>query len=278
MLQVKNITPHKEHLDEHVFDFAEEETIGRALFEDDIDYLQHLLASQPEEGKKLFGNVHTFFDFALHFEKHEANRIEIAALFGSVKCFKYLMMNGDELNDDTCRFAIAGGNTEIIHLCEQKRLQFRDCLYVAVCYHRYELFEWLDDHFYFKDIPITTYLNLLAEPLFYLYAEPGQEIEIEDITGDTPINYAARFFHIGIVQYLYEKCNANVNTRNDFDRTPVFSAAMNGSLDIVKYLHETCHAKVEIIDLYDNTIIDIAKLFKHPNIIKYIRDDCHANI
>ena len=62
-------------------------------------------------------------------EDIKKNRIGASAFLGSIKCFKYLMMNGDEINEDTCRFAVAGGNNEIIHLCEQKGLQFDNCLF-----------------------------------------------------------------------------------------------------------------------------------------------------
>ena len=72
---------------------------------------------------------------------------ECSALFGSVKCFKYLMLSGEEINKDVCKLAIAGGNIEIVHLCEQKGLSFEKCLNFSIYFHRFELFEWINSHF-----------------------------------------------------------------------------------------------------------------------------------
>ena len=40
---------HTEYIDNHVFDFAEEGTIESAIFEDNIELLQQLLAVLPSE-------------------------------------------------------------------------------------------------------------------------------------------------------------------------------------------------------------------------------------
>ena len=52
MLEVKNIFPSSGETIEHIFDFAEEGTVGRAIFEDNIELLQQLLAIQHDEGKE----------------------------------------------------------------------------------------------------------------------------------------------------------------------------------------------------------------------------------
>ena len=94
MLQVKNIIPCVDDTKKHIFDFAEEGTVGRAIFEDNIELLQQLLAVHPDEGKENIFFIDLFFPYNTHFERRKANRIEVSALFGSVKCFKYLMMKG----------------------------------------------------------------------------------------------------------------------------------------------------------------------------------------
>ena len=167
MLQVKNILPSGKYTYKHIFDFSEEGTIGRAIFEDNIELLQQLLADHPDEGKEEIFYIRNFFPFNEQFTKYKANRIEVAALFGSIKCFKYLMMNGDEINEDTCKFAVAGGNIEIIHLCEQKGLQFEDCLFISTLYHRFEIFEWLNTHFEYEEINLSKFIKHYNEPLFY---------------------------------------------------------------------------------------------------------------
>ena len=69
--------------------------------------------------------------------------IEFAAFYGSVKCFKYFLLNNAKLKPSICKFAVAGGNYEIIHILEQKNLSFEDCFRLSVEYHRYEITDWL---------------------------------------------------------------------------------------------------------------------------------------
>ena len=107
MLQDKNIIPSDLSEDNHIFDFAEEGTVGRAIFEDNIDSLQQLLVTQNEEEEEQIFDLEYFLRDSL-FKIMDANRIELAALFGSIKCFKYLMMNGEEINERTCKFAVSG--------------------------------------------------------------------------------------------------------------------------------------------------------------------------
>ena len=47
-------------------------------------------------------------------------KISIDAFFGSIKCFNFLLLNESKL-ENTFKYAISGGDLEIIHLCEQKR-------------------------------------------------------------------------------------------------------------------------------------------------------------
>ena len=123
MLQVKGILPKDEYFqNEHVFDFAEKGTVGRAIFDDDVDSLIEILSTQTKEESRKMINI---YEFSQVFEDvDEASPLECAALFGSAKCFKYLMMSEEEVSKETCYYAIAGGNSEIVRLCEQKGISF----------------------------------------------------------------------------------------------------------------------------------------------------------
>lgn len=69
--------------------------------------------------------------------------IEYAAFFGSVKCFKYLLLNGAILTPNIAKFAVGGGNNEIIRICEQKKCDFKDTVQVAIKHHHWEILKWL---------------------------------------------------------------------------------------------------------------------------------------
>ena len=122
------------------------------------------------------------------------------------------MMNGDEINKNTCKFAVAGGNNEIIHLCEQKGLQFDDCLFISSLYHRFEIFEWLNTHFEYEEIILSELIKYYNEPLFYMYSLLGSNVEAKDNYGRTPINWASLNGRLEVVKYLYETCHANIET------------------------------------------------------------------
>ena len=88
------------------------------------------------------------------FVNHNPTLIHFASFFGSVKCFKFLFLNKDKLSlsDDRhmklVHFAVAGGNTEIIHILEQSETLFSRTLPISIEYNHYELFEWLYEKFY----------------------------------------------------------------------------------------------------------------------------------
>ena len=105
----------------------------------DVEKLKQLLITPTEDGTSEKIDIHLFTPIMILGRK--GNQLEVSALFGSVKCFKYLMISGEEANENICKYAIAGGNIEIIHICEQNGLQFDNCLDVSSFYHRYELFE-----------------------------------------------------------------------------------------------------------------------------------------
>lgn len=75
--------------------------------------------------------------------------LQIAAFFGSLKCFKYLLLNGADLrcNDfegkTIAQFAVAGGNNEIIRILHQSNVSFSGTLQVAALFHRNEIFCWI---------------------------------------------------------------------------------------------------------------------------------------
>lgn len=47
-------------------------------------------------------------------------------MFGSVKCFKYFLLNGFKLDDNSMGCAILGGEAEIIHNIEQNGFKVKN--------------------------------------------------------------------------------------------------------------------------------------------------------
>jgi len=77
--------------------------------------------------------------------------INIAALFGSINIFKYLIVNHCEISNATFRNAIISRNIEIIRLCIQNDASFTiesitDYLNVIIGSHNYELFDMINSN------------------------------------------------------------------------------------------------------------------------------------
>ena len=85
------------------------------------------------------------FDFK--YKCRKINMLDIAAYYGSVACFKYLMLNNTPFSKRICAYAIAGGNSEIIHLIENTYLEqnfaCKVCFEMSIAYHRYDISDWL---------------------------------------------------------------------------------------------------------------------------------------
>ena len=106
--------------------------IIEAVKEDKIEVLQEKAASPNFKWKylsKIKRNRHTIDNV------NDNSPAQIAAEYGAIKCFKYMLINNVEL---ICisNSAIKGGNEEIIRLCEQKGLKFNRQMCTALeSYH-----------------------------------------------------------------------------------------------------------------------------------------------
>ena len=52
------------------------------------------------------------------FEYYYISLIDFCCFFGSLKCFKYLLLNKGKITEKTLKYSIAGGNQEIINILQ----------------------------------------------------------------------------------------------------------------------------------------------------------------
>ena len=117
---------------------------------DDLDSLTTFLNNHNEiEIDKFLIEKNIYERCDMIIEK-KCTMIDCSAFFGSIKCFKYLFSNS-KTTFSTFKFAIMGGNIEIIHLIENKFDDITstiktDTIFTLSCsikYHRTSIFEWL---------------------------------------------------------------------------------------------------------------------------------------
>lgn len=118
-----------------------------SLKKDDVDKLQSIISKIPKD----LTNVKITDDIFNDIINGNPSYINYSAGFGSIKCFKYLLLNQHEIDADTLKFAIFGGNIEIIKIVDQNEPNERnsnknekvDVFNIAIIKHRNDVFDWL---------------------------------------------------------------------------------------------------------------------------------------
>ena len=248
-----------------------------AIHFDDIDFVQNYF-SNPKSDINMQYPISLFEPCQQNDSKEPFAIICAAALYGSLKCFKYLLLNGAEIGD--CRpFAIDGGNIEIIRLVEQRTPFDINSLFQAVELHRYEAFTWLFESKGFvvvEEIPKKVNLSLNSTNDD---TSKNDEIDKNECGGSctnenlvlfkmpkaksnrTLLHSAAMSNSIRCCIYILDHSLDDINVTNKFGFTPIMRAVMNGSIDVAQILMNS-----EGIDLSkrteksNNTLLHLAAM------------------
>lgn len=207
--------------------------INSVIINDDVGQLQEML--MDSSGISKIEICTKLSNLVLSGDDHDFSLIQACALYGSTKCFKYLFMNQHKIDDITCKFAIAGGSNEIIHILEQNGKNFSGCSVVAAKTHRNDLFEWLNIHFQSDSLQLNDTISSFNEALFFFCI--NQEYDVNDISRleTAPIIVAANSGMLNIVNFLID--NGADNNQTDKEKnTPLFKAASNGFIPIFELL------------------------------------------
>ena len=163
-----------------------------------------------------------------------ATLIHLAAFFGSIHCFKFLLLNGANLqirtdsNRKLAQYAVAGGNCEIARICEQNRLDFTRTLHVAALFNQNKILNWIKDN---KNISIVD----------------------NDQTLGTSFHQAVVGYNVKMIYDSLQKDGINPNICDDKKRTPLHYAALNNSTCSIKLLLALKNINPNVKDYNDNT-------------------------
>ena len=208
------------------------------------------------------------------FDSSSISIIDFAAFYGSVRIFKYLLLNNSNLSSTSCKTSIAGGDPEIIHIIEQRGLSFTNCFKNSLIYHRYELSDWL-------------LMNFSTESVI-----PGICIRHNNLKGflflsliqETPISLSFPSFgnHILINQYLIEQFILPAET-NIMDyrggQTPLHICTMHSRNKIISYLVQVQHVNIYIKDDWGADSFTYSSLASVDTAELYYREfGCNKNI
>ncbi|OHS96920.1 hypothetical protein TRFO_02040 [Tritrichomonas foetus] len=199
--------------------------------------------------------------------------IEYSAFYGSIYCFKYLLLNYAKVTPKLAFYAIAGGNVEIIHLCEQKECNFTSTLKIAIQFHHHEIFKWLVE---------TKLQNCHEEILIFYCFKFSNFITLrylisKGVNMESLLVNASKFDN-----YSFAKITKNIEYPNGqnciFNKTingksPIHFASINGNTDILKFIRKL--DKNNCINLLSNeqrkfSPLHFACLNKKIDVIKYL--------
>ena len=197
--------------------------------------------------------------------------LQIMAFYGAVKCINHALSNKAFELDNVAQYAVAGGSMKTVQILLSKDISFKNCLEVAVKYHRNEIgFLIMDKYKYDTNSLVNSckYFN-------YEYLIFGL---MNGIDASDALLQAIKQCNIEVAKYLIKDCNANVETKDSNGRTPIYFASQAGFLEIIKYLVEQHHVDTNIKDKYGNTPLNVASYKGHLDVVKYLVENCHANV
>ena len=256
-------------ISKNIVNIYDKGSLERAIIEDDIETLKNY--RDVLENETIHINI-----INMLFAKEEATKLELCAYFGAAKCFKYLLKT-EEIKENACRYAVAGGNKEIINICKKKGLEFKNCINVAVAYHRHDLFQWLNEDHDEETVTLNNCIEYLNIPAFFFYLNKGADINKVQEDGSLPLHHAVHKGLCRLSEMLIESGN-NVNAQDNNKRTPMHFAANNGYINEIELL-ESRDADIEPLDEFDESPLHYAAQQGHFECsLLLIQKGCKVNM
>ena len=164
-----------ENLDQFSLILYDDNSLAKFLQNDDDEKLKVLYNDAPNAFQDLINlprlpEYNEFFNTIYEFN---APVIDACALFGSTKCFKFLLLNNFTFNLSTIGMSVAGGNFDIIHMLEQEHASFDSFFDVSIKFRHTAIAEWLLSNYrcnYIDIIDCILYLDIAA---FLFLSENG---------------------------------------------------------------------------------------------------------
>ncbi|OHS92770.1 hypothetical protein TRFO_12330 [Tritrichomonas foetus] len=255
------------------------DSIETALQRDDVDSLQQ------------FSTLPTFkFDMLISpsifacspFIQNSPTMLEYASFFGSIQCFKFLWLNSSasilnrkETIESLTKYAIAGGNVQIVRFITSAGGNFRTSLPIAVQFHRNDLLAWIrenelgrlpEDHpFISHAIEIAAkYNNIHALSYFQERSSGVRPFE-------KAIHAASQSNSLESAKFLLSIQGIDYQTKDDVGMTPLHYAVANGSKDLVKLFLMFDNIDIYAKDDTGDTPISLASYNGRPDIQQLLK-------
>ena len=120
-------------------------SLHKSIREDDIETFQSIISKNNINFNYII--EYSYYERTPFFQE-DLTLIQIAAFYGSIKIFKFLMIQNENINkENLLEYSYFGRNYEIIHLCE-KEYKFSEKVYLqAIKTHQNDLLSYYIDNF-----------------------------------------------------------------------------------------------------------------------------------
>ena len=229
-----------------------------AIRNDDVDTIKTLISSTGtfnfnQQIKSKTGEFHTYVD-------QGCTLLEYAAFYGALNVFKYLRSNKAEFTENIQFYAVAGGDFDIVKICEEECL-FDDTPILAAKFHRWEIFEWLID----KQYEEYTHIHIFSTCLeFSNFRTLLKIVARKKGKSNKMLLKASRYDNFLLFKWL-----ANQNDKEPSKRQftmikqpnggflPIHYAVINQNLRFVKFLCEVAPDEVNDYTTRDKFVVKV---------------------
>lgn len=194
---------------------------------DDLSNCQNIIAHRYEDINQLVKT--SIYEKNSFVNDGNCSLLEYAAFFGARNCFKFLLSNRAEMDKQRIgKFAIAGGDEEIIHICHQAECSFKRTVNIAIRYHHNDIAIWLienrldsidsNESFDSDKSPLKQSLESFNIEMMVYLLERGQDVE-------SIVNFSSFANNIILLKWImkyYKENNINVDQYITYDIKGVF--------------------------------------------------------
>jgi len=176
-------------------------SIEYCLKYDDIDVLGNLEINNNGEA------IWSMFEWS--YKPESLGFLSFSGFFGSIKCFKHLLLNGFHIDDNVRSMVVCSGSLELFHLCDFGLTPRAEFLKFSSIFAQMHLLEY--------------------------FMENGYDINTSDRFKQTPLHYAAQNSHFLVIEFLINH-GADINSINNRHENPLHFSVLKGHLSVVEYL------------------------------------------
>jgi len=215
--------------------FHNESRIITAIQYDDIQTVRELM-SHPSFNKDMSvpGNILSMYPLL----RKELSLIQLAAFYGSGSVFKNLFIEGHNING-IAKYAIYGGNLDILHIVFQNN-EIHDGSYkYAVKYHRNDVFRWLLINQNKGNLPGLLIESLLDTAIksnsIRIITRILESCDLNTFLNHKPLHLSCMYGFLGLTA-IFCKFLPMLNEKDENGFYPIHVAAKQNRKSIIKIL------------------------------------------